>query len=117
MSPEALSNRLDAKYIRPWSVKELSPHWAALGVEAVALSTLVEHIEDPVEIDPDTRYEFLRITYEGRAEPGESRLGREISYSKIGRAQVGDIVVSNISAVYRAVCVMPRWSCPILCTS
>ena len=107
VSPEALSDRLDAKYIRPWSVKELSPHWAALGVEAVPLSTLVEPIEDSVAVDPDTHYEFLRITYEGRAEPGETRLGREISYSKIGRAQVGDIVVSNISAVYRAICVMP----------
>ena len=107
VSPEALSDRLDAKYIRPWSVKELFPHWTALGVKAAALSTLVEPIEDPVAIDPDMRYEFLRITYEGRAEPGETRLGREISYPKIGRAQVGDIVVSNISAVYRAICVMP----------
>ena len=93
--------------IRPWSVKALSPRWDALGVKSVALSTLVEPVEERVSIEPDTRYGFLRITYEGQAEPGETRLGREISYSKIGRARAGDIVVSNISAVYRAICVMP----------
>ena len=108
VSQEALSDRLDAKYIRPWSVEELSPRWEALGVEAVALSTLVESIEEPVAIDPDTYYQFLKVTYEGRAARGEERLGREISYSKISRARAGDIVVSNISAVYRAICVMPE---------
>ena len=108
VDPSALSDRLDAKYIRPWSVKQLSPRWTALGVGSVALSTLVEPIEESVEIDPDVRYGFLKVTYEGRAEPGETRLGREISYSKIGRARGGDIVVSNISAVYRAICVMPE---------
>ena len=107
VSPEALSDRLDAKHIRPWSVKELFSQWATLGVEAVALSTLVEPIEESVAIHPDTRYTFLKITYKGRAEPGEARLGSEISYSKIRRARAGDIVVSNISAVYRAICVMP----------
>lgn len=103
----SLGGRLDAKFLRPWSVSELSPRWKELGIESVPLSDLVRPVEEPVSIDPDEHYDFLRVTYEGRAEPGESRLGREISYSSIGRARVGDIVVSNISAVYRAICVMP----------
>ena len=107
VSPEALSDRLDAKYIRPWSVRELFPQWELLGVEAVALSTLVDPIEEPAVIDRDTRYQFLKITYKGRAERGITRLGREISYPKIGRARDGDIVVSNINAVHGAICVIP----------
>lgn len=103
----SLGGRLDAKFLRPWSVKELSPLWEKLGIQSVPLSDLVRPVEELVSIDPDKQYEFLRVSYEGRAEPGENRLGREISYSSIGRAQVGDIVVSNISAVYRAICVMP----------
>ncbi len=53
------------------------------------------------------KYSFLRITYNGRAEGGEKSLGREVGYSSVSTAQAGDIVVSNISAVYRAICVIP----------
>jgi hypothetical protein len=60
-------------------------------------------VDEPVTLKPDERYEFMRISYEGHAERGEIALGREVSYSKIGRARVGDIVVSNISAVYKAI--------------
>ena len=106
--PEKLDGRLDAKFLRPWSVTELSPGWTAMGVDSVPLEDLVRPVEDSFSLDPDTYYEFLRITYEGQAEPGERRLGREVSYSHIGRAVAGDIVVSNISAVYRAICVMTK---------
>ena len=55
----------------------------------------------------DQEYSFLRITYTGKAEPGEKSLGREVHYAKVATAKAGDIVVSNISAVYRAICVLP----------
>lgn len=109
VAPAAIHDRLDAKHIRPWSVDQLTTQWEALGADSVLLSTLVSPVEEPIEIDPDTRYEFLKITYEGRADISENRLGREISYSQIGRAKSGDIVVSNINAVNRAICVMPEY--------
>jgi len=40
--------------------------------------------------------------------PSEQRLGREISYNWVGQAATNDIIVSNISAVYRAICVLPE---------
>ena len=107
VAPEMLQDRLDVKHLRPWSVQALSPRWEKLGVDSAALSTLVEPIEENVPIDPGERYRFLKVTYRGRAEPGEVRLGSEISYSRISRAAAGDIVVSNINAVNRAICVMP----------
>ena len=102
-----LTDRMDAKSLRPWSVKELAPTWRNVGVEVQALGSLVDPVEETVSIDQRRRYRFLRITYEGRAEIGESALGREISYTQVGMTRVGDIVVSNINAVNRAICVIP----------
>ncbi|HXL35414.1 MAG TPA: N-6 DNA methylase [Gemmatimonadales bacterium] len=104
---DRLTGRLDAKYLRPWTVAELESGWRARGVASVLLEDLVEPVDDVVTLDPDKRYTFLRISYAGYAEPGETALGREVSYPKIGRAKPRDIVVSNISAVYKAICVMP----------
>jgi type I restriction enzyme M protein len=106
--PQRLGARLDAKSLRPWSTAELEPKWEQAGADSDILENLVEPVEEHATLDPDERYTFLRISYEGSAEPGDKALGREISYTRIGRARVGDIVVSNISAVYRAICVIPE---------
>lgn len=103
-----LSGRLDAKYLRPWTAAELEPKWEAAGASTDVLENLVDPVEDLISLDPDQTYTFLRISYEGKAERGEQALGREISYKQVGRTAVGDIVVSNISAVYRAICVVPE---------
>ena len=55
----------------------------------------------------ETTYTFLRTSHEGQAMRGERALGKEISYSWIGRAKTGDIVLSNINAVNKAICVLP----------
>jgi type I restriction enzyme M protein len=104
---DRMTDRLDAKVLLPWSVEQLHPGWKSAGIDSMYLNQLVDLIDDPVTLDPKASYKFLRISYEGRAEVGEEALGREVSYSKIGRARVGDIVVSNISAVYKAICVIP----------
>ena len=106
---ESLSGRLDAKNLKPWSVKKLAATWTQAGADTEKLSELVDPIDNIINIDPDSYYTFLRISYEGFAEDGEKRLGKEISYAgKVGNARAGDIVVSNISAVYRAICVLPE---------
>jgi type I restriction enzyme M protein len=105
--PSSLTTRLDAKYLKPCSVDDLQSHWQAEGVPSDVLQNLVDPVDQTIQTDPDQRYSFLRISYEGQAETGESALGHEISYTRVGRTQVGDIVVSNISAVYKAICVIP----------
>ncbi|MCC6427211.1 MAG: N-6 DNA methylase [Phycisphaerales bacterium] len=104
---DRLSGRLDAKFLRPWRAAELESTWKKSGAMAEPLESLVEPVWEPVQLVPDREYSFLKITYKGRAEPGEKSLGREVGYSQVSTAQDGDIVVSNISAVYRAICVMP----------
>ncbi len=105
--PERLAGRLDAKYLRPWSVRGLEGRWAEAGASAETLGNLVDLVEDPVTLDRDQEYQFLRISYAGMAERGERALGREVSYPAISHATVGDIVVSHINGVNGAICVMP----------
>ncbi|MFO0843918.1 MAG: N-6 DNA methylase [Gemmataceae bacterium] len=104
-----LGDRLDAKYLLPWSVSELERAWEAAGATTATLDTLVDPVEDePLKLDPGKQYTYLKVTYEGRAEPGERRLGREVTYPKVTEAKADDIVVSHIRAVDRAVCVVPK---------
>jgi type I restriction enzyme M protein len=105
--PERLGDRLDAKFLLPWSVGELLETWRDAGANMEPLEKLVDVVDEPVEIEPEARYTFLRVTYEGRAEVGEAALGHEISYSRVSRSTPGDIVVSNINAVNKAICVIP----------
>jgi type I restriction enzyme M protein len=104
---DRLSGRLDAKFLRPWRASELEPMWEKLGARSEVLSNLVEPVWEPATLVSDREYSFLRITYKGYVEPGEDSLGREVGYKHISTAKQGDIVVSNISAVYRAICVIP----------
>lgn len=105
-----VNGRLDAKYLRPWRAAELEPIWKRAGAASDVLANLVEPVWKPVVLDPSHEYAFLRISYEGRAERGEASLGREVGYSEVATAKAGDIVVSNISAVYRAICFLPEWA-------
>ncbi len=104
---DRLGGRLDAKYLRPWRASELEPTWKKSGATPEVLSQLVESVRESVKLVPDREYSFLRITYAGRAEAGEKSLGREVKYKHVSTAKAGDIVVSNISAVYRAIGVIP----------
>jgi type I restriction enzyme M protein len=105
---DRLVDRLDAKYLLPWSVSALAKDWESEGVDSALLEELVEPVEDHASLDASKLYTFLRISYEGRAERGEQARGEEVSYTRVGRTQPGDIVVSNINAVNRAICVVPE---------
>jgi hypothetical protein len=105
---ERLNGRLDAKYLRPWRATDLEPKWKKIGAKPHNLSALVDPVWNPISLEPNKEYAFLRITYEGHAEPGERSLGKEVNYGEMATALAGDIVVSNISAVYRAICVLPK---------
>lgn len=105
--PEQLDERIDAKFVRPWSVSEIAGAWAAAGAASIALGELVRPVEDAFSVSNDQRYTFLKVTYAGRAERGEERLGKEVTYACVYAARAGDIVVSHINAVNGAICVVP----------
>lgn len=105
---ERLSNRLDAKSLRPWRAIELQSKWKQVGADSDILANLVDPVWEPVSLEPNRRYTFLRVLYAGYAEPGEASLGKEVGYSEVSTAKAGDIIVSHINAVNRAICVLPE---------
>ncbi len=105
---DRLDDRLDAKHLRPWSVSVLESKWKNAGAISDVIENLFDPIEETVQLDPNTRYTFLRINYKGVAERGDTVLGKEVSYSKIFKAMPEDIVISNINAVNKAICIMPE---------
>jgi type I restriction enzyme M protein len=84
----------------------LEPSWKKAGADTMELEELVDPAWEAVKLVEDQEYSFLRITYSGRAEQGEKSLGREVG-SRVARGQAGDIVVSHINAVHRAIGVLP----------
>jgi len=103
-----LTGRLDAKFLRPWTVTRLEPTWKEAGVGSSLLEALVDPVEETMTLDPETRYTFVKVTYQGRVERGDQALGKEISYQRLGRTKPGDIVVSHINAVNKAIGVVPE---------
>jgi len=103
VEPENLADRLDAKFVQPWSASELEPAWVKAGAASKQLSDLVEPVETSALLKPEQRYAFIRVTYGGRCQRGETRLGREVTYSTVGTAKPGDLVVSSMGAVYKAI--------------
>lgn len=107
VSPDKLNDRLDAKHLRPWSVSELEKTWKTAGADSNFIENIVDLIENEFTTDANIRYTFLKVTYDGKAEKGETVLGKEVSYSKIFIAKANDIIISNINAVNKAIAVMP----------
>lgn len=106
-----IDDRLDVKNCLPRSDSEnVANEWVASGYEVVSLGEIVEEIRtstlSPRDF-PDEEFTFLRVRYDGMAEEGETRLGREITYREVQRATDGDIVVSNIAMAHGASCVFP----------
>ena len=106
VEPESLTDRLDAKSLRPWFAAEMEPAWKKAGARSAMLSDIVEPIVTKMRPLPDQKYTFIRVTYDGECKKGETRLGKEVTYSTVSTARAGDLVVSSIGAVYRAICVM-----------
>lgn len=117
VAAKALEDRLDAKFLRPWSASTLSKVWTKVGATSGCLGDLVDNIETPVQLQPNQRYTFINVTYSGECRRGDNRLGREVTYKKISVAQVGDLVVSGMGAVYRAICVVPEGKQDLLISS
>jgi type I restriction enzyme M protein len=108
VSSDKMVDRLDAKYLRPWSVSKLEPRWKKLGVDSDLLENLVDPIDAPATVEPNKYYNFIRVEYSGRILHGEKRLGREVTYATVYRAKPDDLVISGIAAIYGAVGVMPH---------
>jgi type I restriction enzyme M protein len=105
-----ITDRLDVKWCLPRTA-DVSSKWKEQGYEVLPLSSIVEHVSGeelkPKE-SPTTEFTFLRVRYDGIPEVGETRLGKEITYTNLQRAKETDLVISNIAMVLGATCVLPK---------
>ena len=108
----SIQDRLDVKFCLPRPEREdVAQDWIANGLEVIPLGDIVDEAARETlrpSDSPDEEFTFLRVRYDGIPEEGETRLGREITYSELRRAAEGDIVVSNIAMALGATCVLPQ---------
>jgi type I restriction enzyme M protein len=108
----AIGDRLDVKFCLPRdAAQNVATEWQANGYVVMSLGSIVDPVTDAwfkPKDTPDAEFTFLRVSYDGVAEEGERRLGREITYSEVQRASGNDLVASNIAMAYGAVCVLPQ---------
>lgn len=105
----AIADRLDVKACLPRS-GDIASEWAKKGYEVIPLGKIVKQVTDAEfkpKMLPNDNFVFLRIRYDGIAEAGESRLGKEITYTRVQHAAENDLVVSNIAMAMGAICVLP----------
>ncbi len=103
----AIANRLDVKFLLRTS--PLDKQWKNNGIRTSPLESLVDPVWEPVgpRDSPDQLFPMLRVGYDGLASTSDLRLGREMSYEELMIPKVNDILVSNISAIYGSIGIMP----------
>jgi type I restriction enzyme M protein len=104
-----LHDRLDVKSCLPRG-HDIADDWKAKGLEVVPLAKIVMPVENPVSTraDPTKRFTFLKITYAGIPDEGETRSGKEITYESLTKVEEGCLAVSNIAVAFGSTCVIPK---------
>lgn len=107
-----VSDRMDVKHCLEQPGRNV-PAWKRQGLKVVTLADLAETValpEDDVIVTEDSS-EIVRpliVAYDGSARSGDEFLSSDTQYAEFYRVHTGDIVVSNISAHYGAVAVVPE---------
>jgi len=136
VAPEAIEDRIDVKSCLPKPNRNVS-NWQQAGLSVVELDQLVDIIYPKIQSDSDEDTNsavepenlnleedqdtdviitndseelvtYLRVRYEGFAEPGEEIYASDSTYSRLYRVYAGDIVISNINAVHGAIAIVPQ---------
>ena len=110
-----IRDRLDVKSCLPRK-KDIFEKWESQGYDVLTLDDIVYPVDssnNPDDVvnpkdDIERIYTLLKVTYDGIPTIGESRLGKEISYSSLMKIREGDIVISNIAAVHGSISVITK---------
>jgi len=107
----AIADRMDVKSCteKPGKLVET---WQMAGIEVKSLADFLVPVEfgesDKVRTkDNNEEVTFLRITYAGQAERGETLLASDATGSELYRIKENQVVISNINAIHGAACVVP----------
>jgi type I restriction enzyme M protein len=105
-----IQDRLDVKHCL-MNLGSSVPIWKKKGLTTMSLSELVEikrfKKEDRIiSASHERTVQYLRVRYDGGAEPGDEVDPAETTYPHMFRVHKGDIVISNIAATYGSVAVV-----------
>jgi type I restriction enzyme M protein len=108
---ERITDRMDVKFCLEQPGRNVRL-WKRRGLDVVAVSELVDPvkpIDDDIIVTKDSSESVtpLIVTYDGFARRGDELPASDTKYAEFFRVRTGDIVVSNISAHYGAVAVVP----------
>ena len=108
---ERIADRMDVKHCLEQPGRNVTL-WRRQGLKVVTLEELAEPFVLPEEdiIVTQELSETVRpliVAYDGTARSGDEFLSSDTQYAEFFRVHAGDIVVSNISAHYGAVAVVP----------
>lgn len=102
--PERLKNRLDVKFCLNLQGRFVNK-WKKRGFdieELSKLSNLREEVIRPSKF-PEKKFKMLAISYEGRCQITEEKLGKHIKYSKMFLLRNGDLVISTYNSFNGAI--------------
>jgi type I restriction enzyme M protein len=111
VAPDRIADRLDVKFCLEHTGREVSA-WKKSGFEVAPIADMVYPVvpgnEDIVVTkDNGENVTCIVVGYDGIARRGEEIPASDMKYSKLYRVHAGNIVVSNISAHYGAVAIVP----------
>lgn len=102
-----ISDRLDVKYcINDRGRKK--PVWKKLGLAIVKIGTkLLPQCDRAVQVEKDSEYQLLRVTYDGDIIEGDLADGDSCSYDNLYEVKTWDVLVSNIGVGRGALGIVP----------
>jgi type I restriction enzyme M protein len=111
VSGNSINDRMDVKSCLIKPGRNVAK-WREAGFEVVKLSNFVDLVEFPEEDTIETKDHddfviYLRVRYDGYAEPGDEIVASDSTYSKLYVVHMGDIVISNIGATYGSCAIVP----------
>lgn len=111
VQPERIADRLDVKFCLEHTGRKVGA-WKKNGFEVTTLEEIITPVipvgEDVVVTkDNGENVTCIVVGYDGLARRGEEMPASDMKYSELYRVHTGNIVVSNISAHYGAVAIVP----------
>jgi type I restriction enzyme M protein len=108
---ERIADRLDVKFCLEHTGRKVTA-WKKSGLGVATLAELITPViagtnDVIITKDSDERVTCIVVGYDGLARRGEEMLASDMKYSELYRVHAGNIVVSNISAHYGAIAIIP----------
>lgn len=108
LGPECVSDRLDLRNCVPLFGR-MAEQWESQGIETKKLQDVVAVASETISPadTPDELFQLLKVSYEGRCEVDNEKLGREIVPDSMQVVREGQMVFSKVRATDGAIGIVP----------